>query len=300
MTIKALRGLALAFAVALGGPASAQSTVKHAAGETVVPARPGRVAVFDLATLDTLDALGVPVAGVPTGSKPAHLAKFTGSSYAKVGTLFEPDYEALNSLSPDLIIVGGRSRTKYPEVSKIAPAIDLTVDPGRPLDSAKDNVALLGRIFGREAAAKALLDKLDATTASVKAKAPGLGRGLLILTVANRMSAFGPGSRFGMLHEAFGVAPAVADLKVGIHGQPVTFEFIQKIDPDWLFVVDRDAALGRAGNAQAMLDNDIIRQTTAWKRKQVIYLDAGNWYLVGGGIQALQASVDQLDKAFSR
>lgn len=300
MTRKTFLGLAFGLTIAAALPAGAQSlTVKHASGETALPAAPKKIAVYDLATLDTLDALGVPVAAVPRGNKPGHLAKYAGDEYAKVGTLFEPDYEALSALAPDLIIVGGRSRAKYADVAKLAPAIDLSLDATRPYDSAKEHVALLGKVFGKEAEAKALIEKLDAATAAVKAKAAGAGKGLLVLTVGNRMSAFGPGSRFGMLHAAFGIVPAVPDLKIGTHGQPANFEFIQKTNPDWLFVIDRDAALGKPGNAAKMLDNELVGQTTAWKKKQVVYLDPANWYLIGGGVQALQASVDQIGKALA-
>lgn len=301
MTRKTFLGLALGLTVAAASlPAGAQTlTVKHAAGETTLPGTPKKVAVYDLASLDTLDALGVSVAAVPRGGKPGPLAKFAGDEYAKVGTLFEPDYETLSALSPDLIIVAGRSRAKFADVAKVAPAIDLSLDPTRPYDSAREHIALLGKIFGKASEAKALLDKLDAATAAVKAKAAGAGRGLLILTVGNRMSAFGPGSRFGILHDAFGIVPAVPDLKIGNHGQPANFEFIQKTNPDWLFVIDRDAALGKPGNAAKMLDNELVGRTTAWKKKQVVYLDPANWYLVGGGAQALQASVDQIGNALA-
>ena len=68
----------------------------------------------------------------------------------------------------------------------------------------------------------------------------------------------------------------------------------------WLFVLDRDAAIGREGqSARQFLDNDIVRRTTAWQKSQVVYLDAANWYLVGGGLQALQRNVDGIKTALS-
>ena len=43
------------------------------------------------------------------------------------------------------------------------------------------------------------------------------------------------------------------------HGQAISFEFIAQTDPDWLFVIDRDAAIGREGtSAQRMLDLSLI------------------------------------------
>lgn len=286
----------------LGAPAQAQDIiVKHAQGETTIPLKPAKVLTFDLGALDILDRLGIEVSGVPSGSKPAYLAKYDASDFIKVGTLFEPDYEAVNAAATDLIIVAGRSAAKYPELSKIAPTVDLTGDARNFLASVRSNVETIGRLFGKEAEAKTEIDKLDASVAALKKKTEGKGKGLLILATGGKISAYGPGSRFGILHDEFGIAPAATNLATGNHGQPISFEFILETNADWLFVIDRDAAIGREGNpARQLLDNDLVRQTTAWKKNQVIYLDPVNWYLVGGGLSALHQSIDQISQAFDK
>ncbi|WEX11846.1 siderophore ABC transporter substrate-binding protein [Chelativorans sp. AA-79] len=297
----AVAGLLLA-SLAFGLPqtdANAQEiTVRHAQGETSVPANPGTVLVLDLAALDTLDAIGVEVGGVPQGPKPERLSKYNSDDYPKIGSLFEPDYEAVNAAEPDLIIAGGRSSAKYADLARIAPTIDLSVDPEHYLDSAKANAEILGRIFGKEDAVAEHLRKLDASIAVLREKARGIGKGLIILTTGGRMSAYGPGSRFGVLHDDFGIQPAVPDLDVATHGQSVSYEFILETNPDWLFVIDRDAAIGREGEAaRQMLDNDLVNQTTAWREGHVVYLDPSDWYLAGSGLRALEATVQQLNDA---
>lgn len=83
--------------------------------KTAVPASPAKV-LLDLGT-DNLGSPGVKVTGVPSGiSFPEYLKKYQGDEYAKIGTLFEPDYEAVNAAEPDLIIVAGRSAAKYGEL----------------------------------------------------------------------------------------------------------------------------------------------------------------------------------------
>jgi len=162
-------------------------------------------------------------------------------------------------------------------------------------------VQTIGTIFGKEAEAKAEDEKLDADIAALKEKAAGKGKGLLILTTGGKVSAYGPGSRFGILHDAFGVEPAAPDLSVGNHGQPISYEFILQTNPDWLFVIDRDAAIGREGaSAKQLLDNDLVRQTNAWKNDHVVYLDAASWYLVGGGLTSLHQTVEQISQAFDK
>ncbi|KAA0579618.1 siderophore ABC transporter substrate-binding protein [Azospirillum sp. B21] len=279
---------------------TAAGTIRHSQGETKLPKAVNKVLCFDMASLDTLDALGVPVAGVPTQSKPAYLAKYDGPGYARIGTLFEPDYEAVNAAQADLIIVGGRSAPKYAELSAIAPTIDLTVKPERFFDSALENADILGRIFGKSAEVKARADKLRATVAEVRSIAGGAGKGLLILTTGGKISAYGPGSRFGVLHTEYGVVPAAEKLDTSNHGQAINFEFILQTNPDWLFVIDRDSAIGREGqSAKQLLDNDIVRRTTAWQKGQVVYLNAANWYLIGGGLTAMQQDADDIKAALT-
>lgn len=99
MSIKALRPFQLLAAIVVATcalwpafAAAQEIVVKHAQGETVLPGRPAQVLTFDLASLDTLDALGVDVAGVPGSNMPEFLAKFRDDRYLKIGSLFEPDF----------------------------------------------------------------------------------------------------------------------------------------------------------------------------------------------------------------
>ncbi len=297
-----LCGAALVATALASGANAADIAVKHAQGETSVAASPAKVVVFDFATLDNLDRLGVKIIGVPGSiAFPEYLKKYDSSDYAKVGTLFEPDYEAVNAAEPDLIIVGGRSAAKYGELAKIAPTIDLTVPAKGFISGTEANIEKLGEIFGRQSEAKAEVDKLNSELAALNEKTKGKGKGLMILTSGGKISAYGPGSRFGVLHDSFGIEPAAADLSVGNHGQPVSSEFILETNPDWLFVLDRDAAIGREGtSAKQLLDNELVRQTNAWKKDQVVYLNGQNWYLVGGGLGALHNTIKQLSEAFDK
>lgn len=281
---------------------AADIAVKHAQGETTVKANPQKVVVFDFATLDNLDRLGVKVIGVPGSiAYPEYLKKYDSADYEKVGTLFEPDYEAVNAAEPDLIIVGGRSAAKYGELAKIAPTIDLTVPAKEFISGTEANIEKLGEIFDKETEAKAEIEKLNSELAALNEKTKGKGKGLMILTSGGKISAYGPGSRFGVLHDSFGVETAAPDLSVGNHGQPISSEFILETNPDWLFVLDRDAAIGREGtSAKQLLDNELVRQTNAWKKEQVVYLNGQNWYLVGGGIGALHNTIQQLSEAFDK
>ena len=292
---------AIALTAFLPGYANADEiTVKHAQGETVLPDTPKTVLTFDFATLDTLDTLGVDVAGVPNALLPDYLSKYKSDDYAKVGSLFEPDFEVVNAARPDLIIVAGRSAKQYEALSKIAPTIDLTVAQDDFLNSAEDNARKLGVIFDREEKAEELIEKLNTSVAALRETAKDAGKGLIILTNGGKVSAYGPGSRFGWLHDDLGVIPAVENVQEATHGEAVSFEFLLKTNPDWLFVVDRDSAIGSEGqSAKQTLDNELVAATTAAKEGNIYYADSVRWYLVGGGMTALQAEVDALSKALT-
>ena len=279
--------------------AAVAAEVKHAQGVTEVAANPKKVIVLDLASLDTLDALGVPVAGAPTTPVPARLKKYVANESVQVGTLFEPNYEVIFATDPDVIIVGGRSQPKFGELAKIAPTIDMTVDTKDLVGSVTRNTNTLATLFGKEKEGEQKLQALQQSIASLKEKSAGAGTALIVLTTGGKMSAYGPGSRFGVLHDAFGFAAADAKLNTSNHGQAVSYEFITKTNPDWLFVIDRDAAIGREGaSAKQMLDNELVRTTNAWKKQQVVYLDGMEWYLLGSaGLGALQENVNQLTRA---
>jgi iron complex transport system substrate-binding protein len=274
-------------------------TIDHAQGATDVPKNPKTVLVFDPASLDTLDILNVHVTGVPSFPIPKMLSKYSGDAYKKIGSLFEPDLEAVNALHPDLIIVAGRSAPKYDVLSRIAPTIDLSIDPARFLESAEANARILGRIFNKQAEVEERLKALDSSVQHLRGETAGIGAGLIVLTTGNRISAYGPGSRFGILHTAFGIKPAAPNLKPSVHGEVVSFEYILKTNPDWLFVIDRDAAIGH-GSAAKILDNPLVGATNAWKNGHVVMLDPASWYLLSGGLRALQQSVDQIAEAVDR
>lgn len=280
-------------------PAGQGFRVRHTQGELSLPARPQRVAVFDISVLDILNALGVDaVIGVSGDIFPDYLKQYAGASYRKLGSFFEPDFEALNAAKPDLIITGGRSSAKYEQLAKMGPTIDLHVEQERQTESVYANTRLLGRLFGKEAEAERLIAKQQAAIETLRAKSAQGGKGLIVLVTGGRISAYGPGSRFGVLHDEYGVPPATTQLKVSNHGEAIGSEFILKTNPDWLFVIDRDAAIGRQGAAAQVLDNPLVKQTTAARKQQIVYLNPVNWYLIGAGIQSMQAQIEQLIQAY--
>ncbi|WP_297112842.1 ABC transporter substrate-binding protein [uncultured Devosia sp.] len=300
MSFNPIAAALLAGFVALSTPVLAQDiTVTHAQGETTLPGVPQKVVSFDFAAIETLEAIGVDVAGLPGSNLPAHLEKYASDDYAKVGSLFEPDYEALAALEPDLIIVAGRSSGAYAELAKIAPTVDLSNDWADFYNSIKANAEIVGQIFDKEAEINALIAETDAKVEAAKAAAGDAGKGLIVLTSGAEVSAYGPGSRFGFIHDTLGVTPVIEDVEAATHGDAISFEFILETDPDLLLVIDRDAATGE-GAAAAILDNELVSETTAWKNDDVIYIDPVRAYIVNGGLISFGIMADQVTDALSQ
>ena len=104
------------------------------------------------------------------------------------------------------------------------------------------------------------------------------------------------------MHDVFGVPAATGELgdSESRHGEAVSFEFIRKANPDLLYVVDRDAAIGEEGkSAEEILDNALVRGTKAWKQEKVTYVDAEAWYIVVGGLTSMDTLIDDVEQSLS-
>lgn len=271
--------------------------VEHAQGTTEVPVDPGTVFVFDLGVIDSLQVLGVQPDGVPEAPYPRTLQEVADAAPIRIGTLTEPDLEVIEAEDPDLVVISAATAEYYPQLSRIAPTIDLTVDPAEPMESFTAYVRTLGEVFGREAEAQEALDGVETKIGKARTtlKAAGATTGLVVTTSGGEFTAFGPGSRFGWLHDVLGVPSASALKARGQDGAPASAEVIAQADPDHLFVIDADAALGREGaRADDALDDELIQGTAAARNGRIVRLDPERWYVVGFGLDNLHRMVNEI------
>ena len=290
-------GLAIATPAAFALPAlAADVTIATARGDVTLAAKPATLAVFDIAALDTIAALGVMPAGVPDKLYVDYLAE-VGASAAPVGTIFEPNLEALAALGPDLIVIGSRSSTQGEALAPLAPTIDMTIGADLVAD-ARARVLAYGSLFGREDKAAELVAALDAKLAAVQAAAAGKGGALILMTNGPKVAAYGKGSRFGWLHSTLNLPEAHENLNPETHGDAVSFEFIAEVNPDWIIVIDRAAAIGEPASATTTLDNPLVAGTTAGKKGQIVVLSSTPIYIAGGGYRSLMTTLGELLNAF--
>ena len=273
-------------------------TVQDENGTIEVAKNPERVVTFDYGVLDILDNMEVDVIGLPKKSVPQYLSKYKADTYGDVGGLKEPDFEAINELNPDLIIISGRQADMYDKFAEIATTVYLSVDGSDYLNDFSRNLDVLGKIFDKEDFVKENLDNLTKQMEEVKSIAQEKNVNALTTMVSEGdLSVFSDKSRFGLIYNQLGVTNKDANIEESNHGQQVTFEYLAEQNPEYIFVVDKGSATGGEGTAKALFDNDLIKSTDAYKNGKIVYLDSAAWYVVAGGLDSTQTMINNIKDA---
>ena len=91
-----------------------------------------------------------------------------------------------------------------------------------------------------------------------------------------------------------------ANIDTSTHGNEASFEFIVDKNPEYIFVMDRDAAIATEGAqlAQEILENELVMGTDAYQNGHIVYLaHPAVWYTAEGGITALDLMLSDLESA---
>jgi iron complex transport system substrate-binding protein len=72
-------------------------------------------------------------------------------------------------------------------------------------------------------------------------------------------------------------------------------QYIVEKDPDYLFVIDRGAVVGGESSAKELIENDLVKNTKAYKNDQIVYLSPDYWYLSGGGLTSVAEMVKEVE-----
>lgn len=279
-----------------------EMTITHELGEVTLTKNPEKVIVFDYGLLDIMDNVGIEVQGLPMGNIPSFLQKYNDENlYANVGTLKEPDFEKIYELSPDVIFISGRTAAAYEELSKIAPTIYLTVNNEDYMSSVAENAKLIGELFGKETEVEEKITELQDKVAVIEGKVAAKDENaLIVLANDGSLSAYGKVSRFGIVHNTLGFKEADEQIEEATHGMSITYEYILEKNPENLFVIDRAAVVGGETDASAVMDNDIVKETEAFKNDKIHYLNPEVWYITSGGFTGTGVMLDEIDAALEK
>jgi len=281
----------------------------HNEGNITLAKTPERIATYDLAVLDSLNALGIQAVGVPQSSYAGTLADFQGTT--TIGTLFEPDYPALKAVKPELIFAGGRSQNAIPKLETIAPVATFNTDATDFMASTRHNNLALAHAFDKTEKAEALLQQIEANVDTL-AKANNGKTAIVLFTINGNIMAHAQGDRFGYAYELTGTTsvleggdatgmpatrpePGSPEAKALQAEREKTLEKIANANPHWLLVLDRGAINDGEKTAKATLaQHKALSQTEAFKNHRVIYLEPNPWYVVTGGLANLKHITDEL------
>lgn len=271
-----------------------ERVVTHAMGETKVPANPQRVVVLDTGELDSALALGVKPVGAVTafqdGGFPGYLKDQT-AGIENVGTIQQPNLEAIAALNPDLILSSKlRHEAIYPQLSQIAPTV-FTEAVGVVW---KENLKLHAEALGKTAEAQKLMDDYNARLAEFKTK---LGDELPNTEVSTVRFLSGGKVRIYMKQSFIGTVLADAGLPrpaaqdKDVFAEEVSRERIPEMDADVMFV----STFGPADQTpqQEFQSDPLWAQLNVVKQNKV-YSVPDDYWMLGIGILAANRVVDDL------
>ena len=267
-----------------------------------VPYDPERIAILDMACLDIIDSLGVGDRVVGSaGTSLDYLQDYvTDQNIENLGTIKEADMEAVMACEPDVIFIGGRLSSSYDTLSEIAPVVYLSTDTEiGVVESVRKNASTIAAMFGLEDQVDELMVDFDERIETLAAFAEGK-TAIVGMCTSGSFNVLGNDGRCSMIGREIGFENVGVDANVdtSTHGNEASFEYVVEKNPDYIFVMDRDAAIGTDGAqlAQDIMENELVQGTDAYKNGQLVYLEhPAVWYTAEGGVQALDLMLQDLE-----
>lgn len=284
---------------ATSAPTQAQDrVVKHAMGETKVPANPQRVVVLDTGLQDHVIRLGVRPVGAAEPVAGGGFIKYLEPQLAgavNLGFVRTPNIERVAALKPDLIL-GSKSfqAAIYDQLTKIAPTVfvdNATVDW-------KGGMIIVASALGKTAEAERVASAYQARVAEFKTK---MGTKLADLKIAyiraalDKMYIYHNTSFAGSVLKELGVKRPTAQDKDAppSFAEAVTKERLKDLDGDAVFY----SVYGANGpdTMRSFTTDPLWSQLSAAQAKRVFEVSDEMW-AVAIGYTAAETIMDNLLK----
>ncbi|PRC98384.1 heme ABC transporter substrate-binding protein IsdE [Bacillus cereus] len=250
-----------------------------------------RIVATTVAVTEIMDALEVDLVGVPTSSKTLP-KRYKG--LPEVGNPMSPDMEKVKSLKPSEVLsvttLEYELKPVFDGVGMKANFVDLT-----SLKNMQNTISNLGKKYGREKQAEAVVTKLDKKVASIQKEVKGKKEPTVLILLGV------PGSYLVATEHSY-IGDLVKQLggKNIVQGEQVEYlasntEYLKKADPDIIL----RAAHGMPDEVVKMFDkefktNDIWKHFAAVKNNRVYDLEE-RLFGTTGNLAAIEA-LDELKK----
>jgi iron complex transport system substrate-binding protein len=286
-------------------------------GAVTVPVNPKTVVALDNRTFETLSDWGIKLVAAPKGVMPADSTYVADSEVQDIGDHKEPNLEIIAAADPDLVIVGQRFSKYYEDIKKLVPnaaVIDLSFEVSKEagasgdslVNGLKDSTITLGKIFDKNAEAEKLTSDFDKAIEKAKSAYNGTDKIMSVVVSGGDIGFSAPlsGRVWGPMYEMFGWKSALeVDGASSDHkGDDISVEAIAQSNPDWIFVMDRDAAVSSVKDAVPAKDvinnSPALQNTTAVSKGQIVY--APNDTYTNESIQTYLELFDNLATSLSK
>ncbi len=283
-------------------------TITDNDGEKTVPAEAKSVVATDNRTFETLSDWGVELKAGAVSLMPETIEYTKNKDIIDLGSHREPNLEAVVEVNPDLIINGQRFTQHANKLKELAPNATLVnLDPrdGQPLDKELERqTTVLGEVFNKKDEAAKLNADLEAAKKRVTDAYDSKDTVMGLIASGGKFGYSAPktGRTVGPMFDFLNLTPAldVPEASTDHEGDDVSVEAIAKSNPDWIIVMDRDAAVAADEEgykpAKELLENsEALKNVTAAKKGQVLIMPSDTY--TNEGIQTYTEFLNQFADA---
>ncbi|WP_313822617.1 ABC transporter substrate-binding protein [Citricoccus sp.] len=296
-----------------GTSAEAQSfplEIEDMAGNQVTIESADSIIATDNRIFRTLEDWGVELSAAPLGLMFEGTVDYpSDDSIIDLGNHREPDLEGFVEAEPDLVLNGqrfsGQTEAIMPLIGDAA-FVDTNLVEDEPLeDELRRQTTLLGDIFAKQAEAEALIADFDAAIEDAQGAYDAEQTVVGLIATGGDLSYAAPstGRAIGPVFDMLGLTPALErEGSTNHQGDDISVEAIAEANPDWLLVMDRDAATsdaeadGYQPAAELLEGSEALQNVTAIKEGNIVYLPED--FYVHEDIQNYTTFLTELAEAF--
>ncbi|MFC7400868.1 siderophore ABC transporter substrate-binding protein [Citricoccus sp. GCM10030269] len=258
----------------------------------------------------TLENWGVSLAAAPLALMNEDTVDYpSDDSIIDLGTHREPDMEGFVEAKPDLVLNGQRFSGLTEDIKPLigdAAFVDTNVVEGKPLDEELRRLTtLLGDIFGKQAEAEKLISDFDSSIDRAAEAYDEDETVVGLIATGGDLSYAAPstGRAIGPVFDMLELTPALErDGSTNHQGDDISVEAIAEANPDWILVMDRDAAIstseeeGYQPAAELIEESEALQNVTAVEEGNIVYLPED--FYVHEDIQNYTTFLNKLADAF--
>ncbi|MVO98931.1 ABC transporter substrate-binding protein [Paenibacillus lutrae] len=281
------------------GETASTVKIKHAMGESDVPAAPKRVVILTNEGTEALLALGIkPVGAVKsfTGNPWYDHIKANMEGVTVVGDEQQPNLELIASLKPDLII-GNKMRQEkvYEQLKAIAPTVFSETLRGEW----KNNFSLYADALGKKSEGEKVIADFDKRIEDFKGKAGDKlkEKVSVVRFMAGKTRIYLEDTFTGIIFKQIGIARTPVKAK-DTFVEEITKERVPEVDADRLFYFTYET-----GNGDGVKQEEAITQDPLWQNLNVVKngktqkVNDAIWN-TAGGVKAANLLLDDLYKFY--